>query len=120
VIDGLTKNLFAAFDYRLSPFLFISIWLMVLFWDSSFLLVVMVFGLVTQAQPAAFFACLALFILLWLFLYGKMRILFFLAFLYPSTILKNAGIDFRSFVYNLGGRLKWRCRIIARTNWNWL
>ena len=32
-IAGFTKNLFAVFDYRLLPFLFTFIWLMVMFWE---------------------------------------------------------------------------------------
>lgn len=59
-IDGFTKNLFAAFDYRLLPFLFAFIWLMVMFWEPLIVLALMISGRVTQAQPTAVVACLAL------------------------------------------------------------
>ena len=119
-IDGFTKNLFAAFDYRLFPFLFAFIWLMVMFWEPLIVLAVMISGLVTQAQQTAIVACLALSILLWLIPYGEMSIPFPLAFLYPFTILANIGVAFRSLVHSLGGRTIWKGRSIARTGWKWL
>ena len=119
-IDGFTKNLFAAFDYRLLPFLFAFIWLMVMFWEPLIVLVLMISGLATQAQQTAVVACLALSILLWLIPYGEMSIPFFLAFLYPFTILANSGVAFRSLVHSLAGRITWKGRTIARTRWKWL
>jgi len=118
--DGFTKNLFAAFDYRLLPFLFAFIWLMVMFWEPLIVLALMVSGRVTQAYPTAVAASLALSILLWLIPYIEMRIPFLLAFLYPFTILANFGIAFRSLVHSLGGRITWKGRTIARTRWKWL
>jgi chlorobactene glucosyltransferase len=119
-IDGFTKNLFAAFDYRLLPFLFALTWLMVMFWGPLIVLAGMISGLVTQAQPMTIVACLAFSILVWLIPYREMRIPFFLAFLYPFTILANIGIAFRSLVHSLGGRTKWKGRTIARARWKWL
>jgi chlorobactene glucosyltransferase len=119
-MDGFTKNLFAAFDYRLLPFLFAFIWLLVMFWEPLVVLAVLGSGLVTQAQPTAVVACLALSTLLWLLPYGEMRIPFFLAFLYPFTILANTGVAFRSLVHSLSGRLTWKGRSIAQTRWKWL
>jgi len=119
-IDGFTKNLFAAFDYRLLPFLFAFIWLMVMFWEPLIVLALMISGLVTQVQPTAIVACLALSILLWLIPFSEMSIPFFLAFLYPFTILANIGVAIRSLVHSLGGRITWKDRTIARTRWKWL
>jgi chlorobactene glucosyltransferase len=119
-IDGFTKNLFAAFDYRMLPFFFAFIWLMVMFWEPLIVLAVMISGLVTQAQPTAILTCLALSILLWLIPYGEMSIPFFLAFLYPFTILANVGVAFRSLVHSLGGHITWKGRTIARIRWKWL
>jgi hypothetical protein len=93
---------------------------MVMFWEPLIVLAVMISGLVTQAQPTAIVACLALSILLWLIPYGEMSIPFFLAFLYPFTILANIGVAFRSLVHSLGGRITWKGRTIARTRWKWL
>jgi chlorobactene glucosyltransferase len=119
-MDGFTKNLFAAFDYRLLPFLFAFIWLFVMFWEPLIVLALMISGLVTQAQPTAIVACLALSILLWLIPYSEMRIQFFLAFLYPLTILANIGVAYRSLVHSLRGHTTWKGRTIARTRWKWL
>ena len=77
-------------------------------------------GLVIQAQPMAILTCLALSILLWLIPYGEMSIPFFLAFLYPFTILANLGVAFRSLLHSLGGRISWKDRGIAQTRWKWL
>jgi chlorobactene glucosyltransferase len=118
-IAGFTKNLFAAFDYRLLPFLFAFIWLLVMFWQPLIVLALIISGLVTHAQPTAIVACLGLSMLLWSIPYREMRIPFFLAFLYPFTILANTGIAFRSLVYSLGGRITWKGRSIARTGWKW-
>jgi chlorobactene glucosyltransferase len=119
-IAGFTKNLFAAFDYRLLPFIFAFIWLMVMFWEPLIVLAVMTSGLVTQAQQTAIAACLVLSILLWLIPYGEMKIPFFLAFLYPFTILANIGVAVRSLVHSLAGRTTWKGRTIALTRWRWL
>jgi chlorobactene glucosyltransferase len=119
-LDGFTKNLFAAFDYRLLPFLFAFTWLVVMFWEPLIVLGLMVSGLAPQAQPTAVVACLALSMLLWLIPYSEMRIRFFLAFLYPFTILANIGVAFRSLVHSIGGRITWKGRTIARPRWKWL
>ena len=119
-IAGFTKNLFAVFDYSPLPFFFAFFWLMVMFWEPLIVLAVTISGLVTQAQPTAILICLALSILLWLIPYGEMSIPFFLAFLYPFTILANVGVAFRSLVHSLGGRITWKGRTIARTRWKWL
>lgn len=119
-IDGFTKNLFAAFDYRLLPFLFAFIWLFVMFWDPLVVLALTRSGAIPQVQQTAIFTCLALSILLWLIPYIEMCIPFFFAFLYPFTILANIGVAFRSLVHTLGGRLTWKDRTLARTRWKWL
>jgi chlorobactene glucosyltransferase len=118
-VEGFTKNLFAAFDYRLLPFLFAFIWLLVMFWEPLIVLALMVSGRVTQAQPTAVVTCLALSILLWLIPYIEMSIPFFLAFLFPFTILANIGVAFRSFVHSIGGRIIWKGRTIPCTRWKW-
>ena len=119
-VDGFTKNLFAAFDYRLLPFLFTFLWLFVMFWIPPIVLLEMVSGSVTQALPTAIVACLALSILLWMVPYSEMGIPLYLAFLYPFTILANIGAAFRSLVHSLGGRVIWKGRAIARPRWKWL
>lgn len=119
-IDGFTKNLFAVFDYRLLPFLFAYIWLLVMFWKPLIILGIMISGQATQAQPATVVICLLLSIILWLIHYIEMRFPIGLAFLYPFTVLANVGVAFRSLVYSIGGRITWKGRNIAPIHWKWL
>jgi chlorobactene glucosyltransferase len=119
-LDGFTKNLFAAFDYRLLPFLFAFVWLLVMFWQPLVVLGLQLSGLAAFARPAALVACLGLSLLLWLVPYTEMRIPFVLACLYPLTILANIGVAARSLVHSLGGRITWKGRTIARPRWKWL
>jgi chlorobactene glucosyltransferase len=119
-IAGFTKNLFAAFDHRLLPYLFAFIWLMVMFWEPLIVLAGMITGLAAQTLQITIFVCLALSFLLWVIPYGEMRIPFILAFLYPFTILTNTGVALRSLVHSLGGRVIWKGRSIARIRWKWL
>jgi chlorobactene glucosyltransferase len=119
-IDGFTKNLFAVFDYRLLPFLFAFLWLLVMFWEPLVVLGMGLSGQAAHAQPAAIAACIVVSVSLWLIHYINMGLPFSLAFLYPFTILANVGIAFRSCVYSLGGHLTWKGRRITRIRWKWL
>ena len=118
-VDGFTRNLFAAFDYRLIPFLFAFIWLFMMFLEPLMVLVVRAAGGASPAQPAALAACLALSILLWLVPYAEMRIPVWLSFLYPVTIVANIGVALRSLVYTLRGRVTWKDRAIDKPRWRW-
>ncbi len=119
-VDGFTKNLFAAFDYRLLPFLFAFIWLFMMFWEPLIVLALTRAGAFPQVQQTAILTCLVLSILLWLIPYIEMCIPFYFAFLYPITIIANIGIAFRSLVHTLGGRLTWKNRTLTQNRWKWL
>jgi len=119
-INGFTKNLFAVFDFRLLPFLLAFIWLLVMFWEPLVVLILVISGQTSHAQPAALAACLALSVILWLIHNINMGIPFGLAFIYPFTILANLGVAFRSCVHSLGGQLEWKGRKMTRIRWKWL
>jgi chlorobactene glucosyltransferase len=119
-IDGFTKNLFAVFDYRLLPFLFAFLWLLVMFWEPLVVAIMMMAGQASLARPAALAACLGLSVLLWMIHDVNTGIPWGLAFLYPFTILANVGVAFRSCAYSLGGHLEWKGRKLARIRWKWL
>jgi chlorobactene glucosyltransferase len=119
-IDGFTKNLFAVFDYRLLPYLFAFIWLMVMFWEPFIVMFMRIAGQASLSQPATIATCLALAVLLWLIHYINLGIPLGLALIYPFTILANMCIALRSCAYSLGGRLEWKGRKIARARWKWL
>lgn len=118
-IDGFTKNLFAAFGHRLLPFLFVFLWLFVMFWEPLVLAALMVAGRADQTQPAAVAAAIGLSLLVWLIPYLEMGVPFYLAFLYPFTILANISVAFRSLFYSLAGRTTWKGRVIRKPQWKW-
>jgi chlorobactene glucosyltransferase len=119
-IDGFAKNLFAAFDFRLLPFLFAFLWLAVMFWEPIIVLSLMIFGQAPQARAIELVACIGLSMLLWLLPYADMRIPLGLAFLYPLTILSIEVVALLSIQRSLCGRLSWKGRSIPRPRWRWL
>jgi chlorobactene glucosyltransferase len=119
-IDGFTKNLFAVFDYRLLPFLFVFIWLFIMFWEPLVVLAFSLIGGLFASQFSAIIACLILSNLLWLIPYIEMKIPFYLAFIYPFTILANLGVAFRSMLHGLRGQVIWKGRTIVQSRWKWL
>lgn len=118
-IDGFTKNLFAAFGHRLLPFLFVFLWLFVMFWEPLVVAGLMLAGRAEGAQPAAVAVTIALSMLVWLIPYLEMGVPFYLAFLYPFTILANMGVAFRSLFHSLAGRTTWKGRVIRKPQWKW-
>jgi chlorobactene glucosyltransferase len=114
-IDGFTKNLFAVFDYRLIPFLFAFLWLLVLFWEPFFLLVNREYA----AQPGMVAVCTGLAFLLWFLTYLDLGIPLWLAFLYPLTILATVIVAGRSAIYSIRGYSTWKGRGIPPVKWRW-
>jgi chlorobactene glucosyltransferase len=118
-VQGFVKNLFAAFDLRLLPFLFVFAWLAVMFWEPLIVLVLHLLGQAPLARPVALAACIGLSFLLWLVPYVELRLPPALAFLYPVTLLANEVVAFQSLRLSLAGRLSWKGRSIARPSWKW-
>ena len=119
-VNGFTKNLFAAFNFHLLPFLFVFTWLAVMFWEPLIILLVSLSGQPVQAQAHELVACLGLSLLLWLIPYADMRMPLWLACLYPFTILANDVVAIRSLWHTLGGHLSWKGRAIPPPRWRWL
>lgn len=118
--DGFVKNQFAAFDFRLLPFVFAFLWLAVLFWLPLIVILLMIIGEAPHAQANDLILCIALSLLLWIIPYADVGIPIGLAFLYPVTILANELVAFQSLRYSLSGRLSWKGRIIPSSRWKWL
>jgi chlorobactene glucosyltransferase len=118
--NGFAKNLFAAFDFHLLSFLFAFLWLAVMFWEPLIVLALSVFGQAPQARPNELAVCVGLSLLLWLIPYLQLGIPFYLALLYPVTLLANEVVAFQSLRLSLTGRLNWKGRSLARPNWKWL
>jgi len=119
-INGFAKNLFAAFDFRLLPFLFVFIWLAIMFWEPLIILMFMSFGQTPHIQASYLFICLGLSMVLWLLPYIYMGIPYGLALLYPVTILAIEWVAFISLRNSLTGNLSWKDRKIPGAHWKWV
>ena len=117
---GFIKNLFAAFNFRLLPFVFVFTWLGVMFLKPIIVLLLIIFGQAPQAQVNSILVCIGLSVLLWLIPYVELGIAPGLAFIYPFTILSNEIAALLSLRNSLGGRLSWKGRKIAQPHWKWL
>ena len=118
--QGLEKNLFAAFGFRLLPFSFVFIWLAVMFWEPLIVLGLLFFGQAPQARGDELAACIGISLLLWLVPYIELGIPIHLAFLYPITLLANEVVAIQSLRLSLTGRLTWKGRKLSPTHWRWI
>ena len=119
-VNGFAKNLFAAFDFRLLPFLFAFAWLEVMFWDPILVLLAMLLGQAPYARAAELIACIGLSLLVWIIPCADLRLPHGQAFVYPLTILATGAVALRSIQQTLSGRLSWKGRPIPRPRWRWL
>jgi chlorobactene glucosyltransferase len=119
-LNGFIKNFFAAFDFRLLLFLFAFFWLVVMFWEPLIVLGLLILARAPQAQPGALAACIGLAVSLWLVPYKDLKIPFWLAFLYPLTVLANVGVALASLSRSISGNLAWKGRKMSRPRWRWL
>lgn len=118
--NGFAKNLFAAFDFRLLPFLFVLLWLAVMFWEPLIILVLTIFGQIPRVQAGNLYICVGLSITLWLLPYIYMNIPYGLALLYPITILAIELVACTSLRNSLIGNLSWKDRKIPKPHWKWI
>jgi chlorobactene glucosyltransferase len=117
--DGFSKNLFAAFDFRLVSYLFSFLWLAVMFWEPLVILALFVLGRAPHARGDQLAICIGFSVLLWLIPYWELGVPIYLAPLYPLTLLANEVVAFRSLYLSLAGRLIWKGRPLARPRWKW-
>jgi len=119
-IKGFTKNLFAAFDFRLIPFLFVFIWIAVMFWEPLIVMMFKIVGKTPHTQVDYLMVCIGLSLILWLIPYLYMGVPIGLALLYPVTILSIVWVGFSSLWNSLTGNLSWKDRHVPRTHWKWV
>jgi chlorobactene glucosyltransferase len=119
-VQGFTKKLFAAFDFCLFIYLFVFLWLAILFWTPAIVLASLTFGQAPNTRADELIICMGFSLLLWIIPYLETGIPFYLAFLYPVTVLANEVIAFRSLFFSLTGRLTWKERTLTKPNWKWL
>jgi chlorobactene glucosyltransferase len=108
--QGFVKNLFAAFDFRVIPYLFSFSWLLVMFWTPLILLLLKVLDLVPTIDLIQIGICIMLSLGIWLLPYLHLRFPFWLALFYPFTVLINAGAALRSLQAGITGTLQWKGR----------
>jgi len=118
--QGFVKNLFAVFDFRLLPYLFVFLWLLVVFWVPLIVLFLMIFGLAPSAQLFDLAFCIGLSIAIWMIPYLEIQVPIALAFLYPITMLAKNVVAFQSLRHTISGKLFWKGRKIPKQNWKLL
>jgi chlorobactene glucosyltransferase len=118
--DGFSKNLFATFDFHVSVFLFVYIWLGMLFLEPLIILAALTLGQAQTARLSELVICIGLSLLLWLIPFFEMGVPLPLGLIYPLTILANEVVAFQSLRLSLVGRLSWKGRPLGRPKWKWL
>ena len=116
-LEGFTKNLFSAFEFRLIPYLFSFLWLGLMFLEPLGLLILQIGGLAvtTPIWIPAISVCLS--VLVWIIPYINLGIPAWLALIYPLTILANGFTALRSLWLSMTGKLSWKGRQIQPGNW---
>jgi chlorobactene glucosyltransferase len=110
---GISKNLLAAFDFRLLPYLFVWCWIAVAFLEPP---VVAVLGLkagllrVENVWLAYTGSVLAVFT--WLLMAVRFRYPRWLALVYPAVVLTAVSAAGRSLWLSLAGRVTWKERTL--------
>lgn len=111
VFDGLSKNLFGIFGYRLVPFLFVWTWLGVVTFGPLAVVGLAAFGVVTSAFSVAAAGCAVLLgLVLWGMANVKFRFGWWLSLLYPATVMLSIAIAFRSLVLVASRQARWKGR----------
>jgi chlorobactene glucosyltransferase len=118
-IEGFTKNLFAAFDFRVLLYLFVFLWLAILFWAPIIVLIISLSGNLNYSNIYHLLTCLGLSLMLWLVPYLEFGIPLYMVALFPVTILANEVVAFRSMFFSLTNRLMWKGRPLTRPKWKW-
>jgi chlorobactene glucosyltransferase len=116
---GLSKNLFAAFGFRLLPYLFAWLWLMVLFLKPVYDLLAYATGQPLDLPLAAVLSSIVLALAVWLLPYQRLRLPLWPAALYPITLLVMEAVALRSLWLSLAGRLSWKGRALSGPRLRW-
>ncbi len=114
VMNGLSKNLFAAFDYRLLPFAFVWLWLLLVFWGPLVALAVKLAWPGAPLSAGLALAAVAASLVLWGLACLRFRFPLYLVPLYPASVLLAVLISARSLVLSLAGRATWKERTLVR------
>jgi chlorobactene glucosyltransferase len=115
VFEGYSKNLFAAFEYRILPFVLTWLWLEVMFWEPLIMLFLALCGVRVFGHQFAFTAsAVGASLLIWGILYGRFRMPVYQAVVYPLTMVLIVMIAWRSMALTLSGRTTWKGRTLVK------
>ena len=114
-LEGFSKNLFAAFDFRLLEYLFVWLWMTLLVWEPLAVLMLKATG-IPLSQFALWPAALAVaeMLALWTIAMSRLRFQRYLALLYPISVLLFLFVAFRSLAWTAMGRAAWKGRPLPR------
>ena len=112
--DGLSKNLFAVFGFRVLPYLFAWGWLVLLCLKPWLDLALYAAGRPIGVPLAAVLACIGLALALWLFVYHQLGAPLRAAVAYPVAAAVMGAVALRALWLGLRGRLVWKGRGLAR------
>jgi chlorobactene glucosyltransferase len=119
--DGFSKNLFAAFDYRILPFLFVWLWVGYLFFRPPVELIIRL--LINQRDPGVTLLCLVSVLealCLWGLALLRLRFPPWLFLLYPAIVIMGVFVALRSMLLSLRGQTTWKGRTLDRPMIRWI
>jgi hypothetical protein len=108
--DGLAKNLFAAFGFRILPYLFVWSWLTLVFVLPILDLGLYVSGVAPQVPPRLTVVCVGLSVGLWVVPYARLRLPVYLGLAYPINMIVVTLVAMRSLWKAWAGQLVWKGR----------
>ena len=116
VVEGFTKSVFTAFNYRLEPFLLTCVGLLLIFFGPLFVAILAASGITPAlARLPLAVASILITICLWLAVNRRFRIPLYLVLAYPATVGLALFIAVRSAMVLPTGRATWKGRAIEAT-----
>lgn len=117
-VDGFTKNVFAFFDYHLTLFTVVWVWMAIAFLLPPFVVVSHTLNMPVESYPHSLaLLATAQAVLLWSLAYRRFQFPLYMALLYPLSFSVFVLIAFRSLVYSLSGQSSWKERALTRPAW---
>ncbi len=116
--EGLTKNLFSAFDYRIGWFILVWLWIGVFTLEPLFVLAGHLMGMGWgDIRPALWAVILSLG--LWGIAYRRFGYPLRWALFYPISVALTLWLAWGSLRRTLRGRAIWKARALPRVRWRW-
>lgn len=117
--EGLSKNLFGAFNYNAPFFIFVWAWLGIVFVGSPLLLMLSLVGWhLPPAIESLSALAIGLALLLWGVIYWQFHLPLYLTLLYPLTIILAVYLAAWSLILSLTGQATWKGRRLTKPGLN--